>query len=112
VTGIRNALVGWQAAGKAPRSSQKGRPTIGSYRVEQRQVNYRGRVFHFVSYDGQPANVARGEAGSAASWFLMSAGTRWEVAPQLAGEDPVETDRRLLEWLERTISTSPQQGGQ
>lgn len=69
----------------------------------QRQILFRGRAFHFVSYAGKRANPDRGQAEGFAAWFLMSAGTRWEVAPQLIGEEPADTDRRLLEWLERTM---------
>lgn len=82
----------------------KGRATIGAYRVQQRQINYHERTFHFVSYAGQPANPTRGHPGSIATWFLMSAGTRWEVAPQIAGEEPEQTDQRLIEWLTRTLA--------
>ncbi len=74
----------------------KPRSSIGSYRVEQRQITYRGRVFHFVSYEGPPP-------ASRATWFLMSAGTRWEVGPQVAGEDPEALDQRLLAWVKQTI---------
>ena len=77
---------------------------MGGYKVQQRQLVHRGRVFHFVSYDGQRANVARGLPASDATWFLMSAGTRWEVAPQVAGEEEGELYVRLIEWLDRTIS--------
>jgi len=104
VTAIRDRHAGWQAAGKPSRSEQKGRATIGSYRVEQRQIIHHGRVFHFVSYDGQPGNAARGQPATLAAWFLMSAGTRWEVAPQIVGEEPAATDRRLLEWITLTIT--------
>jgi len=76
---------------------------MGAYRCEQRQIKCRGRFFHFVSYEGQRPNVTRGLPGTLATWFLMSAGTRWEAAPQFGGEEPTETDRRLLEWLELTL---------
>lgn len=77
------------------RSENHVKSSIGSYRVEQRQIIHNDRVFHFVSYQ-QPSG--------AASWFLMSEGTRWEVMPQVAGEDPAEVDRRLLAWLRETIT--------
>ncbi|MBI4420114.1 MAG: hypothetical protein HY560_04750 [Gemmatimonadetes bacterium] len=66
------------------------------YKVEQRQLAYRGRAFHFVSYKGKDA--------APPMWFLMSSGTRWEVVEQVPGEELVELDRRLLQWLEHTLS--------
>ena len=77
---------------------------IGAYRCEQRQIERKGKFYHFVSYDGERANVARGQLASSAKWYLMSAGTRWEAVPQLIGEELVDTDRRLLAWLEQTLT--------
>jgi hypothetical protein len=68
---------------------------VASYKVEQRHISFRGRIFHFVSYEQK----AEGQY----HWFLMNAGSRWEVMPQVVGEDPEVTDRRLLDWLERTM---------
>jgi hypothetical protein len=78
-----------------PPVEKKAKASIGSYRVEQRQITFRGRVFHFVSYEKDPQTAA---------WFLMSAGTRWEVAPQIAGEEPAKLDERLSDWLEKNIT--------
>ena len=74
---------------------KKAKASIGSYRVEQRQLTFRGRVFHFVSYE---------KDASTAAWFLMNAGTRWEVAPQIPGEEPAKVDQRLSAWLEKNIT--------
>jgi hypothetical protein len=98
-----SGLVGGLTADGWSVSEKKAQALIGSYHVQQRQITFRGRSFHFVSYAGTKANVRRGEPAGFATWFLMSAGTRWEVAPQLVGEEPADTDRRLLEWLERTM---------
>ncbi len=35
----------------------------------------------------------------------MSAGTRWNVMEQVPRQELAELDRRLLEWLERTLSS-------
>ena len=70
------------------------------YRVEQRYVSHRGREFHFVSYEGRPANNARKEPATEAAWFLVNAGHRWEVMPQQPDQEPDELDRQLTEWLE------------
>jgi len=76
---------------------------LGSYKVEQRQIMHKGRAFHFVSYEGQTADVAKKRTATAPAWYLMNAGTRWEVMPQLQGQDLGELDQLLLDWLERTI---------
>lgn len=86
------------SAGKRDVPAPKGRPSLGSYRVEQRKLSHKGREFHFVSYDALP-----GMLGASSMWFLMSSGTRWEAVAQIPGEDPAETDARLIEWLDRTI---------
>ena len=74
-----------------------------TYRVEQRQIVYRGRMFHFVSYEGQQAKPSRGLEATPPMWFLMNAGTRWEVMPQLVGQELAELDQCLLAWLKQTL---------
>ena len=73
---------------------------MSSYKVEQRHVTYQGRDFHFVSYDGRPANEHRGEATMPPMWYLMGPGKRWPVMPQVPGQAGEEVDRALLTWLE------------
>ena len=73
---------------------------MSGYKVEQRRVTYRGRQFHFVSYDAQDANAARKQLAMAPTWFLMMAGKRWEVAPHLVGQAPEELEGLLTQWLE------------
>jgi hypothetical protein len=72
-------------------------------RTEQRRVTHRGRSFHFVSYEAEPANPARDKPGVIAAWFLMSAGKRWFALPHEPGQDPLELDRQLTQWLERCV---------
>jgi hypothetical protein len=72
---------------------------VSSYKIEQRHVTYRGRAFHFVSYDGQPANERRGEPAVPAMWYLMGPGKRWPVMEHVLGQDEDEVERALLEWL-------------
>ncbi|HEX9730023.1 MAG TPA: hypothetical protein VGA37_16110 [Gemmatimonadales bacterium] len=78
--------------------------------VEQRRVRHRGREFHFVSYDGVPANVKREQAATEPAWWLMSAGTRWEVMPFHPGREGGELDRAFAQWLDahvfRTLDAS------
>jgi hypothetical protein len=83
------------------------RTSLGSYKVEQRQILYRGRVFHFVSYEDprvQAVPAVPHQLTPSATWFLMSAGTRWGAVPQIASEEPQDTDRRLVQWLQEHIT--------
>jgi len=79
------------------------RPRLGSYRCQQRQIIYRGKAYQFVSYEGLPADAARGHLASAPAWYLMSGGKRFEVMPQVLGQDEAELDQSLLGWLKETI---------
>jgi hypothetical protein len=76
---------------------------MGGYRVEQRFVNHRGRRFHFVSYDGRPANAKAMQLATGPAWFLMSGGKRWEVMPQVPGQDLAELDLQLTQWLDQQV---------
>ncbi len=78
-------------------------PRPGKHIVEQRRLTHRGREFHFVSYDGQPANEKRGQVATAPAWWLMGAGTRWEVAPCRPGQSQDELDRVFVRWLETHV---------
>jgi len=74
---------------------------VSSYKVEQRRLAYRGRDFHFVSYDGRPASERLAEAAVPPMWYLMGPGKRWPVMPQIPGQSDDELDRALLKWLEK-----------
>lgn len=76
---------------------------MSKYTVQQRRLRHRGREFHFVSYEGRPANPRRDEPATDATWFLMSAGKRWEVMPEQPGQDGEELDRRFREWLDTHV---------
>lgn len=73
------------------------------FRTEQHRLVHRGREFHFVSYDGTPANAKRGQPATTPAWWLMSAGTRWEVMPYHPGWDAAELDRAFAEWLDAHV---------
>ncbi len=76
---------------------------MSSYKIDQRHLNHRGRVFHFVSYEGQPANLRREEPAVEATWFLMGPGRRWSVMPQQAAQPTEDVDRCLIEWLDQHL---------
>jgi hypothetical protein len=73
---------------------------VSSYKVEQRRLSFRGRDFHFVSYEGRPANDRRGEAASPPMWYLMGPAKRWPVMLHVAGQSEEEVQRGLVNWLQ------------
>jgi hypothetical protein len=73
---------------------------MSSYKIEQRRLTHRGREFHFVSYDGQPADLKNNHPAAPPTWFLMSGGKRRAVMPQDPALDIPEVDRRLTSWLD------------
>lgn len=94
---------------KRPTGEQQAGP-VTKHSVEQRRITYRGREYHFVSYDGLPANEKRAQAATAPAWFLMGAGTRWEVLPFQPGQPPQELDRLFTEWIEAHVFGTTTQG--
>ncbi len=76
---------------------------MSKYTVEQRRLSYRGREFHFVSYDGQSASPKRQQPATPPAWFLMCAGKRWEVMPHEPGKDHEELDRLFIAWLDNHV---------
>jgi hypothetical protein len=78
---------------------------MSSYKPEQRRLTHRGRQFHFVSYEGQPATDTRTRQAPAIepSWYMMSSGKRWQVMPHQPGQDALELDRLFAEWLETHV---------
>lgn len=78
---------------------------MSSYKIEQRRLSHSGRTFHFVSYEGQPANPKRDEAAVEPTWFLMGPGRRWSVMPQQATQSEEDVDRCLLAWLDEHLQT-------
>lgn len=71
-----------------------------SYKIQQHRITRRGASYHFVSYAGQPANTRKGEEATGPMWYMMRAGKRWPVMPQVLGQTDVETMRVLATWLE------------
>jgi hypothetical protein len=80
---------------------------MSAYRNEQRWLTHRGQRFHFVSYEGKPANVKRLELATEPAWFLMASGKRWEVMPYVQGQDETELDSQLAAWLDEHVFAGP-----
>lgn len=70
------------------------------YHIEQRHIIHRGRTFHFVSYDGQPAHAGRGEPATTPTWYLMTEGKRREVMPHDPAQPAETVDVALMAWLD------------
>jgi hypothetical protein len=72
---------------------------MSSYKTQQHHLARQGRSFHFVSYEGHPADVKHQQPEMPASWYLMLAGKRWMVMPEVGETAPEELERQLSEWL-------------
>jgi hypothetical protein len=83
---------------------------VTRHSVEQRRLTYRGREYHFVSYDGLPASAKPARPATSPAWWLMGAGTRWEVLPYYRGQPPQELDRLFTEWIEAHVYGSATPG--
>ena len=76
---------------------------MSSYKTQQHRLLHRGRTFHFVSYEGQPADEKRHQLETPPTWYLMLAGKRWMVSPQVGETAPAELDRQFGEWLDAHV---------
>ncbi len=76
---------------------------MSSYRPDQRRLTHRGRAFHFVSYEGHPADPRREVEAQGPTWFLMGPNKRWPVMPQVDAHSDDEVDVRLRAWLETNV---------
>jgi hypothetical protein len=78
---------------------------MAAYRNAQRHLVHRGREFHFVSYEGTPADARREIAARPPTWYLLNAGKRWPVVPHVPEERDEDLDRRLVAWLDAHVFT-------
>ncbi|HSA56877.1 MAG TPA: hypothetical protein VLE53_14295 [Gemmatimonadaceae bacterium] len=76
---------------------------MAAYRNVQRHIVHRGREFHFVSYEGTPADTRREVEAMPPTWYLLNAGKRWPVMPHQVDEPEDEVERRLIEWLDSNV---------
>ena len=76
---------------------------MSTFKSQQRHLAIRGRDFHFVSYEGSPANVRRGEEAMPSMWYLMVGGRRcpaFVCAPEHTAE---EVDGMLARWVDEHV---------
>jgi hypothetical protein len=69
-----------------------------AFKPEQRHLVVRGRSFHFVSYEGRPANPRRGEEPEPAMWYLMVEGRRFPAFPCDPTQQAPQVDAALERW--------------
>jgi hypothetical protein len=69
-----------------------------AFKPEQRHLVVRGRAFHFVSYEGRPANAKRGEDQQPAMWYLMVEGHRFPAFPCDPDQERTQVDLALERW--------------
>ena len=79
-----------------------------AFKPQQRHLTINDRGFHFVSYEGRPANTKRGELGFPAMWYLMVEGRRCPVLPHDAELSEPELDDALTAWVEANAIGSEQ----
>ncbi len=78
---------------------------MSRYKNEQHSLAHNGRTFHFISYEGQGASASQGVAATPPSWFLVSAGKRWQVMPQVPDQTEEDLNRQLAEWLDVNVAS-------
>jgi hypothetical protein len=77
---------------------------MSAFKSKQRHLEIQGRVFHFVSYEGRPADARRNQAGEPDMWYLMVEGRRCPVVVCDSAQTDVEIDQLLLQWaLENAV---------
>ncbi|HLS47276.1 MAG TPA: hypothetical protein VK012_02090 [Gemmatimonadales bacterium] len=76
---------------------------MSRHAVHQHHIHHRGRAFHFVAYEGEPANPARGKTAIEPAWYLMASGKRWEVMPTVAEQPEEERASQFQEWLDENV---------
>lgn len=76
---------------------------MSAYKTQQQHFVHRGRSFHFVSYEGQAADVKKQLAAQPPTWYAMLGGKRWAVTEQISEAEPAELDRQFAEWLDEHV---------
>ena len=79
--------------------SDRSRP-VTAFKSEQRHLTIRGRHFHFISYEGRPADHRHAQLAFPPMWYLMSEGHRCPVLPCDLSQSPAELSAALRDWAE------------
>ena len=78
---------------------------MSRYKNEQHSLAHNGRTFHFISYEGRAAVASQGIAATPPRWFLVNAGKRWQVMPQIPDQTEEDLNRQLAEWLDVNVTS-------
>lgn len=73
---------------------------MSAFKPQQHHLRIRGRLFHFVSYEGQPANHRRDEPATPDMWYLMVEGRRCPVLPCDSSQSLTQLEAALQAWAE------------
>ncbi|MCU0621128.1 MAG: hypothetical protein MUC69_06465 [Gemmatimonadales bacterium] len=76
---------------------------MAAFKVQQRHLVHRGRAFHFVSYEGRPADAGKMILATPPTWFLIASGKRWEVMTYDPDATAEQCDRRFMGWLDENV---------
>lgn len=73
------------------------------FKNEQRRLDHRGRIYHFISYEAREANATKKQDAQPASWYLVSSGNRWPAVPLVPEQPQADLDAALAAWLDATV---------
>lgn len=76
---------------------------MSAFKPQQRHLVIRGRTFHFVAYEGVPANPRRESAAVEPMWYVMIEGRRLAVAEWDASQTEAQVDAALSAWAEEAL---------
>jgi len=76
---------------------------MSDYRTQQHRLFHRGHSFHFVSYEGRPADPKHLQLEVQAAWYVMLSGKRWMVGPEVGHAESAELDHQFGEWLDAHV---------
>ena len=71
---------------------------MSAFKPQQRHLTIKGRTFHFVSYEGSPANLRKAQLPYPPMWYLMVEGRRFPVFPCDANLSLPQIDELLGAW--------------
>ena len=76
---------------------------MSAFKSPQLRLTIDGRTFHFVAYEGQPANVTRKQEAEPPMWWLMVAGRRCPVTAFDPGQSEEAVELSLRQWLKDNV---------
>ena len=73
---------------------------MSAFKPQQLHLTIVGQPFHFVAYEGVPANPKRQQLAVGPMWYLMREGKRHLVMAYLPAQAALERDLALTKWTE------------